>query len=146
MFRTEELKLGKRRKGENAMSNKFNDNKTILWVIGFVTVVFAACLMFFLNQRAKETAQAEENNTVNLQPSTDIEVVEQRVESVDFASLPSRAHPEHEAVEETEECPEAKRLANWKANFPLPANHRSRRGHHRRNAGQLWKRRPYRNP
>ena len=81
------------------MSNKFNDNKTILWMIGFVTVVFTACLMFFVNQRVKETAQAEENNTVNLQPSADIEVIEQRVESVAFASLPSRTHPEHEAVE-----------------------------------------------
>ena len=117
MFQTEGLKLGKRRKGKNATSNKFN-NKTILWMIGFVAVVFTACLMFFLNQREKETAQTEENNTVNPQPSADIEVVEQRVESVAFASLPSRTHPEHEAVKETEEGPEAKRLANWKDNFP----------------------------
>lgn len=83
-----------------------------------MVVVFTACLMFSQNQRAKETAQAVENNTVNLQPSADIEVVEQRVESVALASLSSLALPEPEAVEETEECPEAKRLANWKANFP----------------------------
>lgn len=93
------------------MSNKFNDNKTILWMIGFVAVVFTACLMFFLNQREKETAQAEENNTANPQPSADSEATEQRGVSV----LP--AQQSSHALKEAED-PEAKRLANWKANFP----------------------------
>ena len=100
------------------MSNKFNDNKTILWMIGFVAVVFTACLMFFQNQRTKETAQTIENNTAETQPPADNVATEQRVASVALASLLSRTHPEHEAVEETEEDPEAKRLANWKDNFP----------------------------
>ncbi len=104
------------------MSNKFNDKKNLLWMIGFVAVVFTACLMFFLNQREKETAQAEETNTVNLQPSEANEVIEQRVVSILPAQQSSHALPNTEEV--VEEDPEAKRLANWKANFPYkPTTH-----------------------
>ncbi len=117
------------------MSNKFNNDKTILWMIGFVAVVFifTACLMFFLNQRAKETTKAGEKPAKDTSDRVWVDIEDALPEgavyrgNIDKIKVPpdmdardymeSIKEPEEEPEEEVDPA-EAERLANWKANFP----------------------------
>ena len=114
------------------MSDKSKFKTHLLWMIGFVVCVFAACLIFFLDQRETETAEVVEPAKPEGKSDwvwVDIEdtlpygaVYEGEASRV---LIPPDADPKSIWVfeEEVEEDPEidpeeAERLANWKANFP----------------------------
>ena len=137
------------------MSDKLTDKKRLLWMIGFVVCVFTACLIFFLNQRETETAEVVE--PAKPEGKSDwvwVDIEDTLPDGAVYEGEASRVliHPdaypksiwvfEEEVEEEPEIDPEeAKRLVNWKANFPYKPTTDPDVVIHPRNAGR---RRSYR--